>query len=145
MAGRGGYQAPRNPAPVSGPGALSQRTDGQPVAQLPDARYGEQAEFQGAQDGAPMAAGGPPLDLSGVVPLDAPTQMPGQPVTAGAPLGPGPGTEVLPAAQESEEEMQRAMRFLPPLMFLASQPGSSPSTRQLVRQLSAQRSYYRGG
>jgi hypothetical protein len=26
--GRGGYRQPNNPAPVSGPGALSQRTDG---------------------------------------------------------------------------------------------------------------------
>jgi len=25
---RGGYRQPNNPAPVSGPGALSQRTDG---------------------------------------------------------------------------------------------------------------------
>ena len=25
---RGGYQQPTNPAPVSGPGSLSQRTDG---------------------------------------------------------------------------------------------------------------------
>ena len=26
--GRGGYRQPSNPAPVSGPGALSKRTDG---------------------------------------------------------------------------------------------------------------------
>ena len=31
MAGRGGYQAPTNPAAISGPGALSQRTDGGPT------------------------------------------------------------------------------------------------------------------
>jgi len=31
MAVQGGYREPSNPAPVSGPGALSQRTDGGPT------------------------------------------------------------------------------------------------------------------
>ncbi len=31
MAEQGGYRAPSSPAPVSGPGALSQRTDGGPT------------------------------------------------------------------------------------------------------------------
>ena len=41
---RGGYRKPQNPAAVSGPGALSKRTDGkQPVVRVPDVPYGEQA------------------------------------------------------------------------------------------------------
>lgn len=142
MAGRGGYQAPANPAPVSGPGALSQRTDGGPPqapAQLPNAQYGEQAAFQAAQGAAPMA--GPPPNFT---PLNAPTQRPDEPVTAGAPVGLGPGPEALPVAQEEEGERQRIADFLPALTFLASLPGSSPSTRQMVRQLQAERGYYRG-
>ena len=39
--GHGGYRRPTNPSPVSGPGALSRRTDGQqPTQDLPNAKYG---------------------------------------------------------------------------------------------------------
>lgn len=133
MAGVGGYQPPANPAPVSGPGALSQRTDGGPgqaPASLPDAQYGEQAEFQELQAGAPMA-----VDRSGVTPLDAPTGRPAEPVSAGSPLGEGPGPEILPSAQDESMSLARAMDFLPALLVLASQPNVDPQTRQLVRQL----------
>lgn len=95
MSGKGGYQPPAHPAPVSGPGALSQRTDGgagQPIRDWPDAGYGENKSYRAQQAGAPLAQspGLPP-----VIPLDAPSQRPGEPVTAGAPLGPGPGPEAL--------------------------------------------------
>lgn len=113
----GGYQRPRNPAPVSGPGALSKRTDGGPaqaMRDLPNARYGENAEYRAAEQVAPMAASpapspgsasGGPVSPAGPpqspmlppVPLTADTQMPGQPVTAGAPIGAGPNSMVLPA------------------------------------------------
>ena len=48
---RGGYRQPSNPAPVSGPGALSARTDGgagnskQPIRRIPGQAYGEQREL----------------------------------------------------------------------------------------------------
>lgn len=118
MAGRGGYQAPRNPAPVSGPGRLARRTDGGPasqnVAALPNAGYGESAEFESIQGAAPMSASPPPSMAGGgpaaggglaallgaggggapaapPTPLTAPTERPEEPLTAGAPIGPGPG------------------------------------------------------
>lgn len=134
MAGRGGYQAPDNPAPVSGPGELSQRTDGQGAMALPDAKYGEQADFQALQGAAPMEA---------LTSLDAPTARPAEPVTSGNPLGPGASRG--PADSIRREEYERMSNFLPVLTFLASQPGSSPSTRQLVRQLYASKEYYSGG
>ena len=61
----GGDHPPVNPAAVSGPGALSQRTDGkQPVMALPNAKYGENKDFQAVESGAPM--GSPPrLTYSG--------------------------------------------------------------------------------
>ena len=39
----GGYQQPTNPAPVSGPGALSKRTDGagQPAQYMSGLPYGQ--------------------------------------------------------------------------------------------------------
>lgn len=121
---RGGYQRPTNPAPVSGPGSLSRRTDGGPaqaLTELPNARYGEGSEYMSLQQGAPLAAAQPspatqqaapnladpnvdPLAAlaSGMgqydlpTPLAAPTQRPDEPITAGAPLGLGadPAPEV---------------------------------------------------
>jgi hypothetical protein len=94
---------------VSGPGALSQRTDGgQPIRHIADAKYGEDKEFVGQQKMAPLADGGPtgpapgglpapPTGLSAagpgptgsppsqpITPFGAPTGNPDQPVTAGA-------------------------------------------------------------
>ena len=105
--GHGGPRTPSNPAPVSGPGALSQRTDGQPVRPVTGLPYGENADFQDLQSSAPMAQAPapPPMtrgnagrsaptgtgDAGGIVPLDAPTQRPDEPLTAGNPYGPGPG------------------------------------------------------
>src|SRR5690242_21948759 len=93
--GHGGYREPANPAPVSGPGALSQRTDGQGKMQLPDAKYGEQSAFQDAQSSAPMAAG---PDLSSIVPMSAPSQRPAEDIMAGMSGGPGPGPSLPPPA-----------------------------------------------
>jgi len=130
--GQGGYREPANPSPVSGPGALSRRTDGaQPQMQLPDARYGEQQAFQEAQAGAPMAQAQDP----GLTPLDAPSQHPGVPVTDGAAMGPGAGPEALGSAAGAEDELLRLHSYLPVLKHLASQPQASQSLRQLVRQL----------
>lgn len=98
----GGKRTPRNPAPVSGPGQLSQRTDGGPQqvqAEMSGMPYGENQEFATLQSSAPMSAS--PSAASprarqrqatqapSVTPLFAPTQRPDEPVTAGAPFGPG--------------------------------------------------------
>lgn len=98
----GGKRTPRNPAPVSGPGQLSQRTDGGPQqvqADMSGMPYGENQEFATLQSSAPMSAS--PSAASprarqrqaaqapSPVPLFAPTQRPDEPVTAGAPFGPG--------------------------------------------------------
>lgn len=100
MAGVGGYQAPANPAAASGPGELSQRTDSaQPVREWPDAKYGDNAAFVSQQQGAPLPQS---PSLPPIVGLDAPSQRPGEPVTAGVDAGAGPGSEILtPAAPPS--------------------------------------------
>lgn len=108
MAGEwGGKRTPSRPAPVSGPGQLSQRTDGGPQqvqADMTGMPYGENAEFNTMQSMAPMSAS--PSARSprasarqaksmgggmSATPLFAPTQRPDEPVTAGAPFGPGDG------------------------------------------------------
>jgi hypothetical protein len=59
--GHGGPRTPSSPAPVSGPGALSKRTDGGPGAKQPvrvptGGAYGDATQLAQAQAGAPMAA-----------------------------------------------------------------------------------------
>jgi hypothetical protein len=94
----GGYRQPSNPAPVSGPGMLSERTDGgaiegmtpaQPQQQWTGLPYGENKAVNEQQSGAPLAGVAPvssiPMDLS------APTAFPNEPISHGANWGEGPG------------------------------------------------------
>ena len=101
---QGGYRRPSSPAPVSGPGALSRRTDGQGARYMAGGEYGEGQEMMDLQTSAPMSkAPAPPRPSrsrgAGQIveegmrptPLFAPTERPDEPITAGAPFGPGPG------------------------------------------------------
>lgn len=141
MAPRGGYQPPTNPAPVSGPGRLSRRTDGQPVRDLPDPDYGEQQTFRSDQRAAPM--GSQPVvpqaaDLSSVVPFGAPSQRPMEPVTAGAAAGPGPGLEAMGLDNEDNDPgVQQLRQILPSLELMANMPQAGKAFRQFVRRVRA--------
>ena len=109
--GRGGYQKPSNPAPVSGPGAASARTDGGAAKPpLPTGQpYGARQQLEQFQASGPMtgpppsipAAGGtaPPTAPPAAPPLDpfAPTSRPNEPITAGVPVGAGSPGGFLPA------------------------------------------------
>lgn len=95
----GGYRQPMNPAPVSPPGALSQRTDGgavdgmtQPAQRYAGFGYGENLALEEQQAGAPMAA---MPSFADITPLAAPTVRPDEPLTAGINRGEGPGTEAM--------------------------------------------------
>ena len=105
---RGGTRVPNNPAPVSGPGALSARTDGgptQPAKYMPGLGYGQGGQNYSNQVSAPLA--GNPMSsptgqgMSGepemVQPtsLDAPTQFPDEAGTSGIDRGPGGGSELM--------------------------------------------------
>lgn len=160
MAGQhGGYRRPANPAPVSGPGALSRRTDGgpgakkAPIAQLPDAGYGEQAEYRSIQQGAPIqkvetpGQGAPGGAQAGPAPtpppLDAPSTRSGEPVTSGVDMGAGVGSDALGLSDPSTwavDDLRSAMKYLPTLQYMVdSDPQASPITRALVRYLRSQR------
>lgn len=52
--------------------------------------YGQRAEQERAQQMVPTGA--PPTDI---VPLGAPSERPSEPVTAGLPMGAGPGPEAI--------------------------------------------------
>jgi hypothetical protein len=145
---QGGYRQPSNPAPVSGPGALSKRTDGggpgnqQPVRIPTGGSYGEATQLQQLQQAAPLAAspGGDTAQPAGL-PLPAgpgfgaPSQEPNTPVTAGAALGAGPGLEALGIQGQQDEDLQRLIGYLPVLEHMANQPNASRAARNLVRQL----------
>lgn len=148
----GGYRKPTQAAPASGPGRLSQRTDGGPaqaMRDLPDAAYGEQAAMQETQAGAPMAmaegalppgsAPGPgaPVD---VIPFGAPSSRPDEPITSGADMGPGPGMGSLGLTTMDDllkKDKQYLAQYLPVLEYLANLPSSMPSLRSMVRKIKA--------
>lgn len=102
--GRGGYRAPSNPAPVSGPGALSQRTDGgatQGAKYISGLPYGQGQETYSNQVAAPMA-GNTMQQMEMPMELMAPTARPNEPIENGIDIGPGAGSEVmnLPSTNE---------------------------------------------
>lgn len=101
MAEHGGYRQPTNPAPVSGPGMLSERTDGgavdgmtpaQPMADYAGFDYGQNKQLNEQQSGAPLA--GTPKQLPMAMDLSAPTSFPSEPISHGADYGEGPGLNV---------------------------------------------------
>ena len=95
--GRGGYRKPSQPAAVSGPGALSQRTDGkQPEVRIPDMPYGQQTQLLAQQAAAPLGDSGGanapfPLPEAAGPDVFGGTDFPDQPVTQGIPMGEGAG------------------------------------------------------
>jgi hypothetical protein len=131
-----------NPPSVSGPGRLSRRTDRQPIRDVTGGDYGDNKEMRGLQKSAPMSASAQPNVQANptplpqaagpeVVPLDAPSQRPNEPVTAGSPLGPGPGPSIRPV----EDNLAGLRKNLQLLTWQANRPGASPALRNLVRYL----------
>lgn len=99
--GHGGSRTPKNPKAFSGQGAQSQRTDGGPSMEQQPIRpmgaggnYGERKAMTEMQAGAPMA-GNPMPPMEPVTPMFAPSVRTDEPVTAGNPIGAGPGPEAL--------------------------------------------------
>lgn len=150
MAQHGGARQPSNPAPVSGPGQLSRRTDGGPADQKQPIRvptggsYGDATAMQNLQQQAPLAEspGGQvsPGLLAGLqIPqgasIGAESEQPDTPVTAGADLGAGPDSGALGLTPQSDDDMKRLLQYLPVFEHMAEQPGSSSAARNLVREL----------
>lgn len=148
---RGGYRKPNNPAPVSGPGKASRRTDGGPLdmkqnqVEVTGMGYGENKELNTLQGQAPMAAAaGVPSAMPNVamppmptpVPLTAPTERPTEPVSAGMPFGPGIST--LPVSNirtDYSDDKNRAALVLGILQDSMNKGTASQGTINLIRQL----------
>lgn len=141
--GSGGFRpsAPQNnPANVSATGGNGQ-SGKQPVRYISGLPYGQGQTTMAQQAGAPMAASRPTPPISNVIgpvaTLDQPTMRPNEPVTAGAALGPGPGTEALkmPVQDSGNEDIETIRAYFPAMEFWANQPGTSQTTKDYVRYL----------
>ena len=111
--------------------------------------YGENQAMMEMQTSAPMSAsptfaatpssGRPQTAPTGqqIVPLDAPTQRPDEPVTTGINMGAGAGSEVMYANDQTlaTEDRKRMLTALPTLSLLAESPSASNAFRTYVRYL----------
>jgi hypothetical protein len=157
---QGGYRKPGSPAPVSGAGALSARTDGGPadkqaIRNLSNLPYGEGQEFQSIEGAAPMEAA-PQPSMSAAPIREAAQQTPqgvplqdfttdsqtSHPVTAGIDMGPGPGSFAMPAAFAPGDKPLKSnpvvLKYLPDLMAAARTPNAPDSYREFVNYLARQ-------
>ena len=129
----------------SGPGKFAKRTDRQGIKRLSDAAYGEQKEFQEQQQGAPMARSNQPQPtanpMAGIVPLNAPTQRPDEPVTTGVDIGPGAGREILGIKSPIDNQLQdlsKLSKYMPLFMQYADSPQSTGTMKAFVKYLRSQ-------
>ena len=133
--------------PVAGPGQFSQRTDkavGEANRSLPNADYGEQAQYQEQLQAAPMARDVTGMNFSdlfgnpadSVIGFGEDSQMPEVPVTDGADAGPGAGSEVI-AGMPNDPKLDQVRAWIPALEWMANQPNSGDSARNLLRQVKA--------
>lgn len=141
---KGGYRKPNNPAPVSGPGALSRRTDGGPVQGAKEmssgGKYGERKELREMQQAAPMQGNTIPstpaptiaAPRAQVTNLFAPTERPDEPITAGAPVGPG-----RTPTQEVNGRYMTVSKYLPMLEDMAVSPDAPQSFKNFLQYVKA--------
>lgn len=150
MAQHGGYRAPARPAPVSGQGALSQRTDTgvadskAMVRPITGGPYGSSQDFSSIESGAPMAPAPAPQAATpvtpqdaGLIPFDAESTAPDEPVTSGAATGPGAGPDVLGGVSGDlvADDASVLAGYLPTFERMANMDGAPPSMRALVMRL----------
>ena len=147
---QGGYRRPSNPAPVSGPGRMSRRTDGQGAMYISGGEYGEGQEMMDLQTSAPMSRedrqpqtprprrGNPAMGMDSraqVTPLFAPSEAPDEPITAGAPFGPGPGPASALQMSRPVNNLEVVAKYLPVLRQVATYDGAPDRFRALVRYI----------
>lgn len=123
---KGGYQPPAHPAPVSGPGRLSRRTDSaatQPIRVASGQPYGARQAAIASQQAAPLPAaapvrrnapaGAPAAPAPGLPSVFRPTDRPREPITAGIPFGPGASGASPSPLDDAELILAAAWRVLP--------------------------------
>jgi len=149
---RGGYQKPSDPAPASGPGKFSKRTDG--AITSPDidttegVQYGDRGKLEDAQRIAKAAAGagarvnpeasrrlgGAPPERGKLPPwlTTGEDTAPEDPATAGLGMGPGAGPEALMAAEATPDQREVVLEFI-------AQNYGNETARQMLAEIRAER------
>lgn len=87
---RSDLHQPIKAAPGGEYGSMKQLAEGQQIVPLPNAASSPSLAIPAAQQG-----GGGGGVAPGTINFEGPTERPNEPVTAGLPVGPGPGPEVL--------------------------------------------------
>lgn len=123
--GRGG---PRQGQPGK---AYGERTDlnVQPIRTVPGQQYGQAKAQQQAQQAIPLPQ---------VTPIHAPTERPTEPVTAGLPIGPGPGPEAVTPAPDGQANLVAQA-----IALYRAFPNED--TRRLLAQAQASDPFYQAG
>jgi len=114
--------------------------------------YGEGQEMMDLQTAAPMAkteaSAARPRARAGrqaapeaamPTPLFAPTERPDEPITAGAPFGPGPGPAEAMQMSKPVNNLEVVTKYLPVLRQVATYDGAPDRFRALVRYLEGSR------
>ena len=125
----GGSQKPANPAPVSRPGSLSQRTDGGPTqaaTYMPGLPYGTGGENMANQTAAPLAgnptaavaSAAPAQDMAPLPTLSDPTAFPDRPLTYGADAGDGPDSSILNLPAMATPQIETPIQIVQALYML---------------------------
>ena len=89
------------------------------------------------QQGADMRGGSSTPAAANLIPFGAPTQSPGEPVTAGSPLGAGIGPQAAGILDDKQATLEQLAPLLPSLELAANLPGATAETRAFVRALKA--------
>ena len=132
---------------VSGPGPYAKRTD----LQFQPDQYGAGVQYTADKAGAPLATtGGVKLsqapNVRGGAPSGAPgavtglfdkSQYPDQPVTHGADVGDGAGSNALMMSKPADDSGFKASieSAKPVLAYVADLPSTSPETRAAIKEL----------
>jgi len=151
--GRGGRQTPTAGVPRPNRTDMTAPQAPEPIATVPGQGYGEAASQRAAQQAIPLAgeataqatvgpsgSGGVSAGASPAAPqqgpypgelvgLDAPTQRPNEPVTAGLPNSPGPGPEANIGVGSAGMVHQNVSNLL---NALSQVPGASPDIAKLA-------------
>jgi hypothetical protein len=109
--------------------------------------YGEGAELNAVASAAPLAAAGNPAPASSPMisspkPMptgfNTPSERPNEPITAGAPIGPGSNSLNLPIDTAALKDKENAALILGLTAPIADRDDATQATRNLVRRLRAQ-------
>lgn len=93
--------------------------------------YGSRQEMESIQGGAPMQGGPTPI------PLDAESQNPNEPVTAGADAGEGLGMLAAGITDDENATLDQLAPLVRSLELVANLPSATQQTRSFVRSLKA--------